>query len=188
MRHLPNIICLLRIALVWPLIVSLQAGDFARTVWIFAIAAVSDGLDGFLAKRFGWTSTLGKVLDPVADKLLLVSLFLMATWLGLIPQWLTFMAVTRDVMIGTGALVFSLVFGALHGRPILISKINTLMQLSYLMGIVLNQATGFPPAWLLTGLLWCTAVTVALSGMAYLREFTIRAARGDPPETNARTV
>jgi cardiolipin synthase len=177
MRHLPNIICLLRIALVWPLILSLQAGDFPTTLWIFAIAAVSDGLDGYLAKRFGWTSDLGRVLDPVADKLLLVSLFLMATWLGLIPPWLTVIAVARDVMIGSGALVYRLVFGPLHGRPMLISKVNTLMQLSYLMGIVLNQVSGFPPHWFMQGLLWLTGATILASGYAYLREFTVRAAR-----------
>ena len=181
MRHLPNIICLLRIALVWPLIQSLRAGDFATTLWIFAIAAVSDGLDGYLAKRFGWTSDLGRVLDPVADKLLLVSLFLMSTWLGLVPQWLTVIAVARDVMIGSGALVFLLVFGPLHGRPMWISKLNTLMQLSYLMGIVLNQVSGFPPSWFMRALLWLTGATLLASGFAYLREFTTRAARSRAP-------
>ena len=177
MRHLPNIICLLRILLVWPLIQSLRAGDFHGTLWIFAIAALSDGLDGYLAKRFGWTSDLGRVLDPVADKLLLVSLFLMTTWLGLVPQWLTVIAVARDVMIGTGALVFLLVFGPLHGRPKWISKLNTLMQLSYLMGIVLNQVSGFPPHWFMQALLWLTGATLLASGYAYLHEFTTRAAR-----------
>jgi cardiolipin synthase len=177
MRHLPNIICLLRIALVWPLILSLRAEDYVTTLWIFAIAAVSDGLDGYLAKRFGWTSDLGRVLDPVADKLLLVSLFLMATWLGLIPQWLTLIAVARDVMIGSGALVFMLVFGPLHGRPMWISKLNTLMQLSYLMGIVLNRVSGFPSHWFMQALLWLTGATLLASGCAYLGEFTARAAR-----------
>ena len=177
MRHLPNIICLLRIALVWPLILSLQAGDFATTLWIFAIAAVSDGLDGYLAKRFRWTSHLGRILDPLADKLLLVSLFLMASWLGLIPQWLTVIAVARDVMIGSGALVYRLVFGPLHGRPMWISKLNTLMQLSYLMGVVLNQVSGFPPHWFMQALLWLTGATILVSGYAYLSEFTVRAAR-----------
>jgi len=176
MRHLPNIICLLRIALVWPLILSLRAEDFATTLWIFAIAAVSDGLDGYLAKRFGWTSRLGGILDPLADKLLLVSLFLMASWLGLIPPWLTFIAVARDVMIGSGALVYRIVFGPLRGRPMAISKLNTLMQLSYLMGIVMQKVTGFPPHWFMQGLLWLTGATILASGYAYLSEFTARAA------------
>lgn len=180
MRHLPNIICLLRIALVWPLIASLRGGDFTTTLWIFAIAAVSDGLDGYLAKRFGWTSHLGRILDPLADKLLLVSLFLLATWLGLVPQWLTIIAVARDVMIGSGALVFRVVFGPLHGRPKWISKLNTLMQLAYLMGVILSQVGGFPPHWLLQSLLWLTAATVLASGYAYLSEFTTRAALARP--------
>lgn len=181
MRHLPNIICLLRILLVWPLIQSLRASDFSTTLWIFAIAAVSDGLDGYLAKRFGWTTRLGAVLDPVADKLLLVSLFLLATWIGLVPHWLTFLAVTRDLMIASGALIYRLVFGPLNGRPTWISKLNTLLQLSYLMGVVLHQVTGFPPGWFLQTLVVLTAATLLGSGYAYLKEFTVRAARSGTP-------
>jgi cardiolipin synthase len=181
MRHLPNIICLLRILLVWPLVLSLRVGDFPTTLWIFAIAAVSDGLDGYLAKRFGWISRLGAVLDPVADKLLLVSLFLLATWLGLVPRWLTFLAVSRDVMIGSGALMYRLAFGPLNGRPKWISKLNTLMQLAYLMGVVLNQVSGFPPHWFLQTLMVLTAATLLTSGYAYLKEFTTRAANSGAP-------
>jgi cardiolipin synthase (CMP-forming) len=175
MRHLPNIICLARIALVWPLILSLQAGDFDRTLWVFLIAAFSDGLDGYLAKRFGWTSELGKFLDPVADKLLLVSLYLLTTWLGLVPPWLTFLAVTRDVMIGSGALVYQVVCGPLRGRPIWLSKLNTLMQLLYLLAVVLHAGHDFPPQSLLDAMAVLTAVTLVLSGWAYVHEFTRRA-------------
>jgi hypothetical protein len=91
---------------------------------------VSDGLDGWLAKRFNWTSHLGKILDPLADKLLLVALFLTATWINLVPWWLTAVVVARDVMIGSGALVYRFWFGPLHGRPTILSKINTGMQLA----------------------------------------------------------
>ena len=97
MRHLPNLICLLRIALIWPIVVSISAANYRLTLLLFFIAAASDGLDGFLAKRFHWTSELGKILDPIADKLLLMAVFLVATWYGLIPQWLTVLAVARDV-------------------------------------------------------------------------------------------
>src|SRR5258706_3855885 len=145
MRHLPNLICLLRIALVWPLIRSLLGGDYQTTLWVFVIAAVSDGLDGFLAKRFGWTSELGRMLDPVADKLLLVSLFLVATWIGLIPRWLTVLAVARDVMIGVGSLTFISLWGPLHGRPMLVSKVNTLFQLLYLLIVIFGAWLKFPP-------------------------------------------
>jgi cardiolipin synthase (CMP-forming) len=177
MRHLPNLICLLRIALVWPLVQSLLAHDFRTTLWVFVIAAVSDGLDGFLAKRFGWTSELGRVLDPLADKLLLVSLFLVATWIGLIPRWLTVMAVARDVMIGIGALTFIGLWGPLRGRPMLISKVNTLFQLLYLLAVIFYNGFGFPPKGVVDALAVLTGVTIASSGFAYVREFSNRAWR-----------
>ncbi len=177
MRHLPNLICLLRIALVWPLVHSLLANDYHTTVWVFVIAAVSDGLDGFLAKRFGWTSELGRVLDPLADKLLLVSLFLVATWIGLIPHWLTVMAVARDVMIGLGALTYIGLWGPLRGRPLLISKVNTLFQLMYLLMVIFYNGFGYPPKAVVDVLAVLTGVTIAVSGFAYLREFTVRAWR-----------
>src|SRR5271168_2731465 len=106
MRHLPNLICLLRILLVWPIVASIAESVYPRTLVLFFIAAISDGFDGFLAKRFHWTSELGKFLDPLADKLLLVAVFLVATWYGLIPRWLTIAAVARDVLIGLGALTY----------------------------------------------------------------------------------
>ncbi|HEY8508499.1 MAG TPA: CDP-alcohol phosphatidyltransferase family protein, partial [Steroidobacteraceae bacterium] len=84
MRHLPNLICLARIALVWPIVSALQAGEHVIALGLFLIAAASDGLDGYLAKRFNWTSPLGKFLDPMADKVLLVTVFITATWLELV--------------------------------------------------------------------------------------------------------
>ena len=177
MRHLPNLICLLRIALVWPLIDSLLGGDYRTTLWVFVIAAVSDGLDGFLAKRFGWTSELGRVLDPVADKLLLVSLFLVATWIGLIPRWLTVLAVARDVMIGVGALTFISLWGPLRGRPMLISKVNTLFQLLYLLIVIFGAWLHFPPPGVIDAMAALTGLTILISGVAYCREFGRRAWR-----------
>src|SRR5215472_1171223 len=98
---------------------------------LFFAAAVSDGLDGYLAKRFSWTSELGKVLDPLADKLLLVCVFVECAWLSLVPWWLTAAVVARDVLIGLGALTFRLWFGPLRGKPTPISKVNTGAQLLY---------------------------------------------------------
>ncbi len=114
MRHLPNLICLFRIALIWPIVATLWTGRYSLSLALFLLAAVSDGLDGYLAKRFSWQSTLGKVLDPLADKLLLVAIFIEATWLGLVPWWLTAAAVARDVLIGLGAVAFRILFGPLR--------------------------------------------------------------------------
>ena len=74
-RHLPNLICLIRLGLIWPVLVTLHAGEHFAALGLFVVAAISDGLDGYLAKRFNWTSELGKILDPPADKLLLVAVF-----------------------------------------------------------------------------------------------------------------
>jgi cardiolipin synthase (CMP-forming) len=174
-RHLPNLICLARIALVWPTVAALHAGDYALAVVLFIIAAVSDGLDGYLAKRFGWTSEFGKFIDPVADKMLLVAVFVTSTWLGLVPWWLATAAIARDVMIGLGALIFRLWFGPLRGRPTIVSKINTLLQLGYLLGVMMGAAFEFPPAEVIAALAVITFITTVLSGFDYLFAFTRRA-------------
>src|SRR5260221_218136 len=168
MRHLPNIICLLRIALIWPIVASLAAGEYRLTLLLFVVAAASDGLDGWLAKRFGWTSRLGHLLDPLADKLLLVSVFLVLCWLQRVPFWLGVIAVGRDVMIGLGAIMYRIGWWALHGRPILASKIYTLLQILYISLVVLRARLGQPPQTVIvaiaaavtpTGLLACCAST-----------------------------
>lgn len=178
MRHLPNLICLARIALVWPVLTALQAGDFALAMILFCVAAVSDGLDGYLAKRFGWTSELGKFLDPLADKLLLVGVFVTGSWLGLVPVWLAAAAIARDVMIGLGALIFRLWFGPLRGRPTIISKINTLLQLGYLLGVMSVAALGWPPQEIIDALAVLTLITTVASGCDYVFAFTRRAWHG----------
>jgi len=175
MRHLPNIICVLRIALIWPIVGSLAAAEYRLTLLLFVLAAASDGLDGWLAKRFGWTSRLGKLLDPLADKLLLVSVFLVLCWLRQVPAWLGLIAVGRDVMIGLGAVVYRIGWGALHGRPILASKINTLLQILYISLVVLRAGFGQPPQTVIDALAAAVTLTVLISGAAYLREFTGRA-------------
>jgi cardiolipin synthase (CMP-forming) len=174
LRHLPNLICLVRLALVWPVAAAVASANFLLALVLFVSAAVSDGLDGYLAKRFNWTSELGKFLDPLADKLLLITLFIESAWLGLVPWWITAAAVARDVMIGLGALVFRMWFGPLRGRPTLISKINTGAQLLYLMGMMFNAAVGFPPREILDALAVITFVTIVLSGYQYLAIFTRR--------------
>jgi cardiolipin synthase len=181
MRHLPNIICLVRIALIWPILACLLARRYELTLALFLVAAVSDGLDGWLAKHFGWQSRIGRVLDPAADKLLLVAVFLVLTWMGLVPRWLAMAAITRDFMIALGAGAFLARIGPLHGRPILSSKLNTLLQLLYVLAVVVHAAFGLPPASVLQALAVTTLVTVVVSGWVYLRDFTVRALQ--PPAT-----
>jgi cardiolipin synthase len=174
-RHLPNLICLVRLALIWPVATALYGGRYGLALALFMLAAISDGLDGYLAKRFNWTSALGKLLDPAADKLLLVTVFIESTWLGLVPWWVTAAAVARDVLIALGALVYRLWFGPLRGRPTIISKINTGAQLLYLMAVMLGAAVAFPPPDVLRALALTVFTTTALSGLHYVQAFTRRA-------------
>ncbi|HEY3784991.1 MAG TPA: CDP-alcohol phosphatidyltransferase family protein [Steroidobacteraceae bacterium] len=175
MRHLPNLICLIRIALVWPIAAALYAQHPGEALALFMLAGFSDGLDGYLAKRFHWTSELGKVLDPLADKLLLVIVFVEGAWLELIPWWLSAAVVARDVLIGLGALTFRLWFGPLQGRPTVLSKINTGMQLLYLTAIMVNAALRFPPREVLDALGAIVLVSTGVSGLNYFALFTRRA-------------
>jgi len=162
-------------ALVWPIAAALHIGEYRAALGLFAAAAVSDGLDGYLAKRFNWTSELGKVLDPLADKLLLVTLFIECAWLGLTPWWLTAAVVARDVLIGLGALTYRLWFGPLRGRPTLFSKINTAAQLLYVLLLILNAGLRIPPHEMLEAFALVAFATTVLSGLHYVLTFTRRA-------------
>ena len=175
MRHLPNLICVLRLALIWPVLATLHAGQYLAALALFMAAAVSDGLDGYLAKRFRWTSELGKFLDPLADKLLLVAVFIECAWLELVPWWLTAAVVARDVLIGLGALTFRLWFGPLRGRPTLLSKVNTGAQLLYVMLVLLSAAERLPPHEVLDAAALVTFATTVISGLHYVATFSRRA-------------
>jgi cardiolipin synthase len=193
LRYLPNLITLVRLALIWPVAVGLPAGKYKTALACFIIAGLSDGLDGYLAKRFGWTSELGKVLDPSADKLLLMTVFIQCAWLGFVPWWLAVAAVARDVMIGGGAMLFRALIGPLHGRPTVISKINTLAQLASLTSVLVLKAAdidlsrtlaGLPVRALLEALFVGTLITTLLSGADYLITFTRRARRSPARHTS----
>jgi cardiolipin synthase len=121
LRQIPNVITAIRILLVAPIALSLIRHQLPVTIVLFGVAALSDAADGFLAKRFGWQSDLGGVLDPIADKLLLVTVFITLASLDLVPLWLMAVAVARDVIIVTGALLYRVLIGPLSARPSVIS-------------------------------------------------------------------
>jgi cardiolipin synthase len=172
---IPNVICVLRMVLAVPIVWLLAEGQYGATLILFAIAAVSDALDGYLAKTFNWATELGKVLDPVADKLLLVSVFITLTWLGLIPLWLAAVAVGRDVIIGVGAWVYKEMFGPVEGRPTMPSKLNTLVQLLFVIAVVGRAAYPAVPEWLIIALGVMVFVTTVVSGVDYIRIYVRKA-------------
>lgn len=171
----PNLICLLRIALTVPIVVLLAEGRYDQTLVLFAIAAASDMLDGYLAKTFGWTSEVGKWLDPLADKLLLVSVFITLAAIGLVPVWLAAVAVARDVVIGGGAGIYKWLFGPVEGRPTVPSKLNTLVQLLYVIAVVWQAAFRSLPDWLVQALGAFVLVTTVVSGVDYVLTYVRKA-------------
>jgi cardiolipin synthase len=175
MATVPNLICVLRMALTVPIVMLLVEGNYGLTLVLFAVAAASDGLDGYLAKTFGWTSELGKLLDPLADKLLLVSVFITLAWIGLVPVWLAAVAVTRDFVIGIGAGVYKWLFGPVDGRPTLPSKLNTLVQLLFVIVAVWRAAFTDFPDWPVIALGALTLVTTVISGLDYVATYLRKA-------------
>lgn len=175
MRHIPNALCVLRMLLVVPVAWLLVEGEYRLTLWLFAFAAATDGLDGYLAKRFDWTSELGKILDPLADKILLVGVFITLAMLGLAPVWLAATAVARDLVITAGAIVYNWLYGHLQGRPTAVSKLNTLCQILYLLLAVGAPAVGRQPQAALTVLGALVFVTTVVSGIDYVVTYARKA-------------
>ncbi len=165
---IPNFITFVRILLVAPILVLMVKQSFGWALVLFAIAGVSDAVDGFLAKHYGWTSRLGSVIDPLADKLLLVSSYLVLTWLALIPVWVLLFVLVRDVVILVGAIGYHFRFGHYDMEPSLVSKVNTLMQIILVCSVMLSQAAlPFEPI-LLLGLNCLVAITSLASGVHYV--------------------
>ena len=125
LRQLPNLLCVVRMLLVYPVAHGILTGSYLAVLALFAIAAFTDALDGFLAKRFDWSTELGKHLDPLADKLLLVTSFACLSMAGIVPWWLTVAVLLRDVVIVAGAIAYRVALGPQHGQPTLQSKLNT---------------------------------------------------------------
>ena len=186
LRHLPNVISAIRILLVVPIAAALANHQLATTIVLFGVAALSDAADGFLAKRFGWQSELGAVLDPAADKLLLATVFITLAYLKLVPLWLMAAAVARDVIIVMGALLYKSLIGPLNIRPSIVSKFNTLCQAAFIMAVVGREEFSMPPAWVVTALGAMVFATVAVSGIDYVLIYGRRALSLSRPRAGAR--
>jgi cardiolipin synthase len=168
-RHIPNLITVFRILLVIPVNYFLLERRFGLTLGLFILAGLSDGLDGFLAKQYHWQSRLGSYLDPLADKLLLVSSFLSLAWMGLIPVWLTFAVVLRDVVILTGAIAYYFLLKPFEGQPHWTSKLNTFFQLILVVSVLFSQGVWPVADGLLFFLILVVFVTSLLSGAIYVQ-------------------
>jgi cardiolipin synthase len=166
--NLANLITLGRLLSVPVLVWLILAGEFTVAFWMFVLAGVSDGVDGFIAKRFDMRTEIGALLDPVADKTLLVSTYVTLGVAGQLPTWLVILVVSRDLMIVGGFLIVQLLAETTRREPLFISKANTTLQL--VLAALTLARLGFDLAdhGLGAGLILAVAATTILSGAAYL--------------------
>lgn len=162
--------------MVVPIAVALGQQRLALGILLFAVAAVSDAADGYLARRFGWQSELGGILDPIADKLLLATAFVTLSLLRLVPLWLMAAAVARDAIIVSGAAAYRFFIGPLKAHPSMVSKLNTLCQGAFIVAVLSRAKFSLPPDWLLAWLGALVFATVVVSGIDYVLVYGRRAA------------
>ncbi len=174
-RDIPNLISFLRILLTLPIVWLLFEYEFSYALMLFALAGFSDGLDGYLAKHFKWQSRLGGLLDPLADKALLMSSFLVLGGLDLIPIWLVILVIFRDLLIMGGALYYNFNIEELDAHPSIISKLNTLVQILLVL-LVVTDAGPYPiPSLVMNLLVWVTLATTVASGADYVWVWSYKA-------------
>lgn len=179
LRWLPNAISLLRILLVAPILLLILHDKFAWALALFFVAGFSDGIDGYLANRYGWHTRLGALLDPVADKMLVAGTFITLTFMQLIPVWLTVIVILRDVVIVGGAAAYNFIVKPVQGEPTRISKLNTALQLLFLLFVLSRAGFGWPEEISITVLGAAILITVVISGVDYVRSWSIRARAGE---------
>lgn len=168
MHHLPNIISVFRILLIIPIAILLHRQSWMYAFILILIAGISDALDGFLARVFSWQSRLGSILDPLADKALLVLIFVSLAYQDFIPVWLAALVVGRDLIILSGAIAFQWITHQLEISPLFISKVNTALQILFILLIMYHLAFSSLSQTLLEGMQIAVAITTILSGIAYI--------------------
>lgn len=166
---IPNLITLGRVILVPVVFWLLVNGKTQTAFFVFVIAGATDAIDGFLAKRFGWETELGAYLDPLADKLLIVCVFVALGVRGVLPSWLVIGVVTRDVLIVIAVVLSWLLGRPVRVRPFTVSKVNTVAQIVLASVALANEGFALGLESVLLGLIWITAALTLASLLVYLR-------------------
>ncbi|MBT6074405.1 MAG: CDP-alcohol phosphatidyltransferase family protein [Gammaproteobacteria bacterium] len=174
LSFIPNFICIVRIVLIIPIVYLLWNEDYLLSLFLIAVAGLSDYLDGFLAKRNNWRSELGAILDPTADKLLLISLFITLYRMNLIPYWLTVTVILRDAMIMFGLSLYRYFIGKPKILPSKISKVNTFVQIIFVLLVIAGEITEifYIPTIILGSTVFVTSI---LSGVDYWIQWSFEA-------------
>lgn len=173
---IPNILTLLRILLTPVFIILILKHLYPQALLVFALAGISDALDGFIARCFDQRTLLGAYLDPLADKLLLVSSFVCLGMMKVLPAWLAVLVIARDIIIILGIAILTITQKSYDVQPSGISKCTTATQLVTIMVILLHQSFGLlnsalgPLYWLVAGLTILSGMHYIFLGMGILQE------------------
>ena len=167
--NIPNFITIARVMSVPVIFWLLISGENKTAFYVFVAAGMSDALDGFLAKRFNWRTPLGAVLDPMADKLLLVSLFIALGVSKELPLWIVLAVVSRDILIVLAVMISWVMNQPVAIRPLAVSKANTFAQILLVALVLADQAFGLGLGAVRQALVWITGTLTLLSLAAYLR-------------------
>lgn len=178
LRWLPNAVSLLRIALIFPILVLFVNDEFGWALGLFLIAGLSDGVDGYLAKRFNWHSRLGAFLDPAGDKLLVAWTFGTLAYLHYVPVWLAVIVIARDVIIVAGSFIYHYLVRRLEGEPTRISKLNTGLEFVFLVFVLSRAGYDWPDSITIIVLGASVLVTVVISGYDYVSNWIRSASAG----------
>ena len=176
---LPNAISLMRIALILPILMFMLDGEYGWALGLFVLAGFSDGLDGYLAVRFGWSTRLGGLLDPAADKLLITGMFITLAYTQQIPIWLAAIVILRDVVIVAGAMAYNFFVKPVPGEPTRISKLNTALQMLFVLFVLSRAGFNWPDKITITVLGASVLATVVISGVDYVWSWSRRARAGE---------
>jgi cardiolipin synthase len=168
MLNVPNVITLVRFALIPVTAWLLWQGAYSIALLVFLTAAVSDFVDGVIARTFNQASAIGATLDPLADKLNMSAATVMLAWQGLLPLWLALAIVLRDVVIVTGALVYRAKLGHVEIAPTMLSKVNTFIEFGVLLTVMANAAAWIDAAPWLPAVFVLVFATVLASGAQYV--------------------
>lgn len=165
---IPNALTILRCLLVAPVAWFIYQQQFFAALVTFSFAGFTDGLDGFLARRYQWQSYLGAILDPIADKLLMTVSYIVLTVIGIVPTWLMLAVVVRDIVIIAGATIFRWLHGPYMMSPSKAGKMSTFLQILLVLWLLVEQSFELSGQHISTALIWLTLIVTIYSGLEYV--------------------
>ncbi len=151
------------------------AQNYLAALVVAVVAGFTDAADGYLAKRFGWVSRIGSILDPLADKLLMITAFAALAWVGLLPWWLIVLTIVRDTAIVTGGLMYHYRIEPVEAQPTMLSKLNTTMQVLLVAVTLVQTCCIAGPDWLIDLLIYSVAVLTSTTLVQYVWIWSVKA-------------